>query len=164
MDSLKSNEVVAGRNVKIDYTRNASVIHADVPESSGSGSSVRNYMLKEIGADWLRCREYDGTTESATDVYIARDFELRKTPFDTKTIAYSSDGDSFSATFAYSSNTKRTKTVSGVTENQAIVPYYKLNFTIIKGTETRNSTGVKDPDGKEIRIAEITSRAWAQVV
>lgn len=137
-------------------------VSLEIQAGKGGGSTVKQYRLKSIEGDFLTCRTWDGTTEGAEDIYIARDPELRRSPFEGQSIAYNSDGDSFTASYTYSSNTKRTKTVSGTAEVQVIVPYYKTDFTIILAAESANGTGVTDPDDAPIRLVELTQRAWAK--
>ena len=132
-------------------------------KAGGGGTFLRRLRLKEVGNDYLRCRSLDGTTEGTTDLYVARSFELRRTPFDAQTIAYSADGDVFSATFAYTSATKRTKTISGVAEVQVIVPYYKVDFSEIMAIKSNEATGLLDPAGAPIVLMELTQRAWAKL-
>lgn len=159
---VKSTRLVEGVGYELNQTtRGVSLVIR--PGKGGGGSQL--FRVKEIGADWLRCRTCDGTdtteNDGETDIYVARDPELRRTRFDGKTIAYSSDGDSFSAVFAYTSATRRTKTISGTAETQVIIPYYKTDLTII--TAVRASTGVTNPEGGEIGWQELTQRAWAKM-
>ncbi len=161
IDYIREISVVNGRNVRTSRTLNGTLL-VGVPESLGAGSTVKQYRLKSIEVDFMTCREWDGATEGTQDVHVARSPELRGSPFDGNTIAYSSDGDSFSASYVYSSNTKRVKTISGEAETQVIIPYYKDDFSVIIGAESENKTGVTDPDGNDIYIVEITQRAWAK--
>ena len=133
------------------------------PSKGGGGSTVKHYLVKSIEGDFMTCREYDGTTEGDEDVYIARDPELRRSRFEGRSIAYNSDGDSFTATYTYTSNTKRVKTVGGVPETQVIIPYYKTDSTIILAAQSANKSGVTDPDEADIYIVELTQRAWAKL-
>lgn len=164
IDYVRETQVASGRNVKVTRTMNGTMLLGEASEKA-EGGKVRQLRVKEIGADWLRCRTCNGsyeTTEDGTiDIYVARDPELRRTFFDGKTIDFSSDGDSFSASYIYISATKRTKTISGTEETQVIVPYYKLDLTIILAQKA--DTGVDDPDGTPIGLVEITQRAWAKL-
>lgn len=161
-EAVRSSKILASPDIVPTVTSQGTFLSLR-PRSGTGGSTLAQYRLKEIGADWLRCRKYDGTTEGTEDVYIARDPELRRTPFDGQTIAWDSDGDAFSATYAYSSHTKRTKTVSGTAETQVIVPYYKVDFTVVLAATSANKTGVLDPNGAAIYLVEITQRAWAKL-
>jgi hypothetical protein len=51
-----------------------------VPSSSGSkgsGASVQQFKLRFVEDDYLVCREWDGTTIGATDVYVLKPYKLR---------------------------------------------------------------------------------------
>lgn len=163
IDYVRETQVASGRNVKVTRTMNGTML---VGEAEGvSTEKAKHYRLKEILPDYLRCRTWGGTNEIAddgeTDIYIARDPELRRTRYDGRTIAFSSDGDAFTAVYAYTSNTKRTKTVTGTAEVQVIVPYYKVDETVITAIEA--VTKVENPDGAKIGLLEITQRAWAKI-
>jgi len=164
IDYVRETSVVNGRDVRLTRTMNGTLLKGEASEKAECGKA-RQLRVKEIGADWLRCRTCNGsyeTTEDGTvDIYVARDPELRRTFFDGKTIEFSSDGDSFSASYTYTSATKRTKTISGTAETQVIVPYYKIDLTIILAKKA--DTGVDDPNGTPIGLVEITQRAWAKL-
>ncbi len=162
IDYMREISVVNGRDVRVSRTMNGTLLLGSATVQ-GSGSTLKHYRVKSIEGDFMTCREYDGTTEGATDIYIARDPELRRSRFEGQSIAYNSDGDSFTATYTYSSNTKRVKTVSGVAETQVIVPYYKTDFTVILAAESENKSGVTDPDENDIYLVEVTQRAWAKL-
>jgi len=139
------------------------------PTVKEGGATMRQLRLKQIGPDWLRCRALDGTTELPGDIYVARDPELRQSTYAGKTIAYNSDGDAFTATFSYTSPTKRTKTIGAVAEVQVIFPYYVLDAavannksTLIKAMSCSDPTGVNDPSGRPITLIEDTQRAWGR--
>lgn len=119
----------------------------------------------------LRCRTFDGSTEGDTDYFVLRDFELRRSLFDGQSVEYNSDGDSFTANYTYASHTKRVKTISGTAETQVIVPYYKVDFTVILAARLAvpiSVSGVINADltveTKDINLVEISSgRAWAKL-
>lgn len=171
LDYVREISPSGGRNIRQTRTLNGTLSVAEPPAGGDPGATLRQVRIKEHGNDWMRCRSWNGTIEGTTDIYVARDPELRRTRFDGKTIAYSSDGDVFSATFAYTSPTKRTKTIGGVAEEQVIDPYYVIdsviteasNSTIINCIRSSDPTGVNDPDGKPITLVEVTQRAWAKL-
>lgn len=168
IDYVREISLTGGRNVRLNRTLNGTTV-VGVPESSSSaGTTLKQYRVKSIQPDYLICQEFGGdidniSTDGANNVYVARDPELRRTYFDGKTISWSSDSDTFDASYAYSSNTKRVKTTSNGPETQVIVPYYKVDFTVITAAESSNETGVTDPNGNPIYIVEITQRAWAKL-
>ncbi len=133
----------------------------EIPQASGGGSSTKQYKVITIQGDFLTCRKWDGATLGTQDIYVARSPELRRSYFEkVGGVAYSSDGDAFTATFVYSSNTKRVKTISGVAETQVVIPYYQTDIPIVASSQS-NATGVTDPDGNMIYLVEMTQRAWA---
>jgi hypothetical protein len=143
-------------------TRGVSLV---IRPGEGGGGKAQHYRVKSISENYLVCRTWGGTDNTAddgtTNIYVARDPELRRSRYDGRTIAFNSDGDSFSASYTYSSNTKRTKTVSGTAEEQVIVPYYKTDETVI--TAIAATTNLENPDGGAITLLEVTQRAWAKV-
>ena len=159
---VKMTRLVEGVGYRLIQTTRGTALEIQ-PGKGGGGSTLKHYRVKSIEGDFMTCREYDGTTEGETDVYIARDPELRRSKFEGQSIAYSSDGDSFTATYTYSSNTKRIKTIGTNAETQVIVPYYKTDFTVILAAQSQNDTGVNDPDDADIFIVEVTQRAWAKL-
>lgn len=158
---VRSCQVVEGIGYRINRSHRGTSL--EILPGKGGGSTLKHYRVKSIEGDFLTCRTWDGTTEGTEDIYIARDPELRRSLFEGQSIAYSSDGDSFTATYTYSSNTKRTKTVGATAETQVIIPYYKTDFTVILAAESANGTGVTDPNEEPIRLVEITQRAWAKL-
>ncbi len=161
----RSCQVVEGIGYRINRSHRGTSL--EILPGKGGGSTLKHYRVKSIEGDFMTCREWGGSMTSTaadgtTDIYIARDPELRRSTFEGKSIAYNSDGDSFTATYVYSSNTKRVKTVSGTAETQVIIPYYKTDLTVILAAESANGTGVTDPDDQEIRLVEVTQRAWAK--
>jgi len=164
---VREISITGGRNVRVNRSMNGTTV-VGVPEASGAGTTLKHYRVKSIEGDFMTCREFGGDIDDTSldgtrDIYIARDPELRRSNFEDKSIAYNSDGDSFTATYTYSSNTKRTKTVAGVAEVQVIVPYYKTDRTVILAAESENKSGVTDPNDSPIYLVEITQRAWAKL-
>lgn len=158
-----STRLVEGIGYRLNQTSRG--VSLEILPGEGGGGKAKNYRVKSIAADYLVCRTWGGTNNTAddgeTDIYIARDPELRKTRYNGRSINFSSDGDAFTASYTYSSNTKRTKTVNGTAEVQAIVPYYKTDETVITAIEA--VTEVDDATGKKIKLLEVTQRAWAKI-
>lgn len=162
----RSCQIVEGIGYRINRSHRGTSL--EILPGKGGGSTLKHYRVKSIEGDFMTCREWGGSMtntalDGTTDIYIARDPELRRSAFEGQSIAYNSDGDSFTATYTYTSNTKRTKTVAGTAETQVIIPYYKTDFTVILAAESANGTGVNDPDDNEIRLVEVTQRAWAKL-
>lgn len=163
---VRSCQVVEGIGYRINRSHRGTSL--EILPGKGGGSTDKHYRVKSIEGDFLTCRTFGGdmhdtTLDGTEDIYIARDPELRRSTYEGKTLAFSSDGDSFSASYTYTSNTKRTKTVGGVAEVQVITPYYKTDFTVINAAASANKSGVTDPEGNDIYLVETTQRAWSKL-
>ena len=128
-------------------------------------SGVYRFRLKAVYDDYLECKQLDGTTEVGPTVKVAKPYNLRKTPFHNKTIK--------GITYTYTGVQSRTKTRDSPseTENQVIVPAYRVAVTGYGGDEIyackpSNGTGVKigwqDEDVIWLDINN-AGRAWAKV-
>lgn len=84
---------------------------------SAPALSLQRFRLKSVASGVLVCRTWDGTTEGSTDTMVALPFKLRPVEYeyiDNRLIVY-----------AYSSNTDRIASSSGIPdEQQNIVPRY----------------------------------------
>lgn len=117
-----------------------------------------------IKADYLLAFPYsldvDGNETIGTDpVPIARDWLLRRTPFDGN--SFEIDGDDVS--YTYASDTERTATIEGgSSETQVIVPHYFLD-AVIYAVEVADNLGLETDDDppRAITLMEVGSRAWA---
>ncbi len=165
-----SSRLVEGVGYRVSRTTRGTYL--DIAPSKGSGSSLQQFRIDSIQNDFYTCHAWDGTQETGDEVYIARPFEQRVSNFHNQTIAYNSDGDSFSASYSYSSPTKRTKTISGTAETQVLIPLFKTGFTIIGAQEvdfalTAGPTHqpITDPNNELVTLLESSSngRAWTKV-
>lgn len=169
IDYLHSLTINSGRGIKVTRGVNGTTISADIPKQNAKG--VRQFRLVSIQNDFYTCKEWDGQAEFGDEVYIARPFEHRVSNFNGQSIAYNSDGDSFTATYSYTSATKRTKTISGTAETQVLIPLFKTGFTIIYAMEVAfpitvgpSNTPLTDPNDEPITLIEWQSeRAWTKV-
>lgn len=163
LDYIKEISPKSGFGIRTNRTMNGTVV-AISSKNIAAGSFLNQYRLKEVLNDYLRCRSWNGTSEGSTDVYIAKSFRLRRTPFDNLTISFDSDGESYSASYVYSSATKRTVTISGTAEVQIVIPRFKVDFDLIYAMEVEESTGLVNSAGKAITIIDINAdgRAWAK--
>lgn len=167
----KESQIVDGIGYRLIRTTHGTSLEI-AGNRGGVGSSIRQLRLVSTQNDFYSCVEWDGTTAGTEEIYVARVQEHRVSEFNGRTVAYSQDGDSFSATYAYTSATKRTKTISGTAETQRIVPYLKDGFTIIYAIEIgfpitagASNTPITDPNGDPITLLDLNvdGRAWAKV-
>lgn len=171
IDYVREISPTGGRNIRLTRTLNGTLTAAEAT-TKGTDGEVRQYLLKSIENDFYTCRSWNGTTEGESDIFIARPFGHRYSNFHGRTIAYNSDGDSFSATYDYTSATKRTKTVAGVAETQVLVPYFKNDFDLIYAVRVKEPitvgaayTPLTDPNDVPIRLLDLNveGRAWAKL-
>lgn len=129
---------------------------------------TRRFRLKEwTAADYFVCKTLDFDDNNvavvgSADVYVAKPYDLRQTPFDgtTKTI------NGVSLSFAYTDATTRTvtKTSDSSTEDQHIIPYYYTDLEIIARRGIIGGTGLTDPSSNPIIWeAEHMGRHWTEV-
>lgn len=171
LDYMREISIQTGRNISHTRTLNGTLLVAE-PVASSADGEVRQYLLKSIENDFYTCRTWNGTTEGTSDIFIARPFGHRYTNFHGRSIAFSSDGDSFTADYSYTSATKRTKTVAGVAEIQVLVPYFKDDFDVIYAVRVKEAitvgaafTPLTDPNDVPIRLLDLNveGRAWAKL-
>ncbi len=137
-------------------------------------ATAAKYVIKEVFGDYYRCRSWDGTTEGAADVLIARNYKLRKS-LDNETI----NGIAWHYSYDDSDLTGgkigliRSATATGqVTETHVIVP------PICTGTDAKNGKGdeiiampidgnstAKDALGNPINLEDmnVDGRAWTKI-
>jgi len=170
IDVLRSLVPKGGRGIRITSGVNGSTYSVEAERAKAF--QVQQYILVSIQNDFYTCYEWDGTTAGTTEIYIARPFEHRVSNFNGRTIDYSSDGDVFSATYSYTSATKRTKTISGTAETQVLIPLFKAAFHIIYAIETDSTftvgpsnTPLTDPNDEPITLLDLNldGRAWCKV-
>ena len=91
-----------------------------VHQANQVGAGVTQMQISTIDGDYLACNYYqDGTATDA--VNVAKNYKLRRTPFDTLTIG--------GITYTYTSDTQRTA-VGATTETQVVVPAYTVGDII----------------------------------
>lgn len=128
------------------------------------GGEVAQYLVKEEFDDYLRCRTWVSSVEGSDDVFIAKPFHNRRSPFDGVT----ANGRSY----VYSAADQRTVTlvpsVAPGQEDQSIVPEYQTNgplTSVIYGVRLKNPTDVLatiggTPTNLEILDLNVDARAW----
>lgn len=137
------------RGIRVSRTANGTLLVAE-PSSAEEGFAVRMFRLKSVQDDYVTCREWDGTTEREADVLIAKPFDLRVTGWNGQTVVYQLEGPLGGATrtisYAKVTATLRKATGAGITEDQAVRPFYVVDRTIIFAARPKNGTGVDAAD------------------
>lgn len=171
IDYIREISPVGGRNIRQTRTMNGTLFLAD-PISDDTGAKIQQLRLKSIENDFYTCRSWSGEEEGDADIFVARPFGHRVSNFDGQSIAWSSDGDAFTATYAYTSATKRTKTISGTAETQVLIPYFKTDFDLIYAITVKepitigvSNTRLTDPNDAPIKLLDLNveGRAWAKL-
>ncbi len=136
------------------------------------GVTIGMFIVKEVLADHLRCRSWDGEEEGTVDVLVAKPWLLRRTPFDTLEIA----GIEYTYINDYSRTAEDTETEE--TEEQEITPTYQpaegeyagdvifAAHTILRGTAVVIEEEVEEETVTTIPYwidLNIDGRAWAKV-
>jgi len=105
------------------------------------GGEVNQYLVKEEFDDYLRCRTWISSVEGTTDVFVAKPFHNRRTPFDGVT--------SGGRNYVYSAADQRVVTlvpsVAPGQEAQSVVPEYQVTgplTSVIYGVTLKNPTDV----------------------
>jgi len=121
-------------------------------------AGLEQLRVKEVSAteDWLRCRTWDGSAEGTHDVYVARPYTMRRTPYDGQTI----DGKTYSFLLQSGVLTRHIIFSDSSFERQKITPPYLVN-DIIYATTTPTEVTVS---GTPVGLLDINcdSRAWAE--
>lgn len=158
-------------SARVLTTRDLTTINSNINAISGQANSqISQFIVKEVGNDWLRCKKWNGIVETGNDIYVAKSFELRKTPFDAQTISTPVEvilnGDLTSGdinlTYTYYSNNLR-KVHNGTDEEyQIIVPVFKPDFSVIYAETCLESTNLSTPTGGYITWVDLnnSSRSW----
>lgn len=128
------------------------------------GGEVQQYLVREEFDDYLRCRTWVASVQGSEDVFIAKPFHNRRTPFD----GVSAGGRSY----VYSAPDQRTVTlipsVAPGQEDQSIVPEYQFAgplTSVIYGVRLKNPTDVVvtiggTPTNLDVLDLNVDGRAW----
>jgi hypothetical protein len=127
---------------------------------AGSSIGTERFRLKSVQANYLTCRPWDGATELAIDVLIAKPYQLREALPSPRTEA----GTAYTLTYTTgidSNNRKRIKTAGSLAETQLVAPVWVVNDEIYS---IESDTGVVDGSGKPItRLMVCEARQWTTI-
>ena len=161
-EDIQRLKICESQTVKVEQTSRGQMLTAVIGSGVG-GSSVKQFKLVSVQDDYLTCHDWDGTTEGAEDILIAKVFENRKTGWHGLTVTYTLEtplgGGTRAITYTQITPTYRTAVYGGITEHQAIRPFYVPGKSIIFASQSRNGTGVSAAN----KWIEQTSRAYAKI-
>lgn len=116
--------------------------------SKGGASAILRLTLIAHFDDYLECQD-----AALNTIYVAKPYELRRTPFDTLTI----DG----VTYTYVSESERNAVGGFDEEAQFITPSYRDGGEIY-AVKVKGGTGIETAEPAPIDYIEINQgRAWA---
>lgn len=123
-----------------------------IPYLTNKTNDIVAFKFHEMHADYIAAYPAD-TGDHGTYIYIAKPFNLRRTPFDGQTIN--------GITYAYTSDFRRTATdVDGNVEVQLVTPDYVDNHVIHAMRNVRGQD-VFDVDGKPVKWLQTDVYQWA---
>jgi len=128
-------------------------LDADGPITIRAGDVAR-FRLVSVAGDYLVCEPFDGTEPTGPTVFVAKNYILRRNPFDGK----SRNG----ITYNYTSDVSRTASSLGDTEDQVVVDPYVAGDEIWATYAPTGGTGVQAGDETvEWLDDNRDGRAWA---
>lgn len=171
-DAVRMLQPVASENILTGVTSIGTYREA-LPSvgKPGVAATGKGYRVKQVLDDYLRCREFDGTTEGSSDILIAKPFNLRKTGWDGVTVQYAMEPFpgaplTLSILYSYVTATYRQASITAGgltgTEHEVIIPRYVPDFSVIFGLQIENGTGVAA--AADIIDENTDGRAWGRVV
>lgn len=165
LEAIRSARVMPSGNqgVRVSQTPNGTLLVVDSPNSS-STSGATQFRVKQVMADYLVCREFDGSAETGDDVNVAKPFELRESGWIGQSVSYALESilGGGTRTINYQrlgTDYRSANWTGGNTEYQAIRPQYLINKSVIFAIQPSNGTGVDGCDWVEID----SGRAFAKI-
>ena len=129
-----------------------------------SATTIGQFIIMSIKGDYLVCRTLSDAAAGAVDIPVAKQWMLRRSPFDgTTKFGYSytyTDGDA-----DFKGGTKRTKTRGADEEKQIVTPPSYPDSIIYAVKNITGGTGVVTDDSPPVVVEwqELSDgRAWAQ--
>lgn len=122
------------------------------------GGGVTQMIVTGVNNDHLVCRTFLESVQGATDILVAKNYKLRRTPFDGNTIG--------GITYTYSNALAREATSAScpsLQEIQEVIPTYLVGSDIIYVAQPNGGTGVTVGATPVIFIdVNADARAWAR--
>ncbi len=151
---LVFNDGTMGRAL---YSDNDVLLPISTAGTSSGAAGLVTYRVKSVPTEhnYLICRTWDGASEGARDVFVAKPFEARQPASETLagivvTYTYSAGPDAL--------NDYRHATGTGIDEQQVVVPYWFPDCLIKVAAINYGGVTV---DGAALKLIEVSSRSWA---
>lgn len=146
------------QGVKVNKTtRGTSIVLSPVVQQA-SGKPAKMFVLQSVQGDYVTAHTWDGTTEGTANVYLAKDLRSQES-------ATAEDylGDTYLFTYT-STDHDSTRTVTrnsdSATENQRLLPPWTTEEIL---SAIPASTGLLDPDGKDITWLLVRNSMWSKI-
>jgi hypothetical protein len=122
------------------------------------GGAAKQFRFKEMFNDYYRCREWDGAEEGAEDVFVAKPYYLRATPFDGNTV----NGITYTFSTNHTFRWARNSLTPVSTVRQIIVPYYATD-DLVYAAESANGTSIV-VSGSDVTFQDmnVDGRFWVR--
>ena len=138
--------------------------NAKVAPGKQSGGSASRFRVKSVQGDYLTCHTLEGTTEGSTDIYIAKQPDLRHSLTAQTVNSVSVTFDTFSISGGVCLRTA--KATGYPNQIEMVIPQYQIAGTgpdsEIWADEPSGGTGVTK-DGTALTWMSRDSRAWCQI-
>lgn len=162
LDHRQLNEPVEAINRMITGVGVPRQMMARVGGGEAIGTVSASFRLKQSGiwrGDYLWCRTWDADTETEgdEDVFVAKPWLLRRSPFEGAV----REG----IEYTYTGNVSRTARRIGTskTEKQAIVDVYAIGDVITATSPIKGGMGVIVGEVPLVWLARTEGRAWARI-
>lgn len=156
VDHRHQNEPVEAINRMMTGVGPPRQVAARVGGGAAIVSAVAQFKLTQSAADFpdhLVCRTWDGETQGDDDVLIAKPWLLRRTPFDGRLRG--------SIRYTYQTPIHREARIGNNSEDQIIIPAYRIDDLIYASKAIVGGTSVIWEDVPLDWLAWTDGRAWA---
>ena len=158
--AAKASRVVNGLGYKTRLTSDGTALEVLLGSGGGTPISVSMYRIKSFQGDYMTCRSWNGSSEGATDIYIAKPVKLRNS-------ATAATIDGGAVTYSYDSSTLQRVAASATygSEIHYIVPRYNVNDVI---HAVDSATGVSFTVSSVVTVVSkidlnVDGRVWARI-
>lgn len=159
---VRANVIIPGPGYRLRRTAGGMVLDIESRGGSAAATGGTQYHLKTVQSDYITCRTWDGSSDGATDIHIAKPYKWRNSIASdllqgiTHTYTYTSNVDGLGV-----DNVSRINSWSSTSETEMMFPVWVFNEII--HAVPMNHTGVT-VSGKELKLLMVSSpRQWGKV-
>lgn len=144
-------------SVGIDIKESNAGFNLFTKGKGGGSGRIACYRVKSVAANHLVCHTWDGTTEGAENINVAKPHSARQP------VSESLGGTTYNYTYAAgpdAPNSIRTSSDGSTTESQIVTPLWTVDG-LIQVAET-NFSGVA-VSSLDLKLIELSARCWAKI-